>query len=148
MSLKKANSKKQIVKNYYNNSFLSELLMSNKYYYNIVEDSYMNKVGFLKIRSEILKKIRFLFLKKIRMNFFNKHLRIRSEKTDSFFNFVKFFSSLKKLKIFFYLITAVFLEPSKGKSFFKKFNDLHLVQKESISFFRNRKKNSLAQNPF
>lgn len=131
----------------FNNEFLSELLLSNKYYYNIVEDAYMNKVGFLKIRSQILKKIRLLLSKKIKMNFFSKDLKIRSSKISLSFNFFKCFLSLKKLKSFFYVLTGR-VKSVQNEFFFKSFNDSYLVQEESISFFRNRRKKFLPHNPF
>ena len=81
------------------------------------------------------------------MNFFSKDMRIQSSKASLFFNFVKRFSSLKKLKSFFYLLNTK-MQCIKSESFLNKFNDSTLVYDESISFFRNRRKNLLRHNPF
>ena len=53
--------------------------MSNRYYYNVIEDAYMNKVGFFKTQLKILKRTRLQFLKRVKMNFFSR-LLIKSNK--------------------------------------------------------------------
>jgi hypothetical protein len=59
--------------------FVTNFLLSNRYYYNTVEDAYMNKVGFFKTQLKILKQIRLKFLKRVKMNFFSSTL-IKSNK--------------------------------------------------------------------
>ncbi len=129
------------------NKHLFNLLMSNKYYYNTVEDSYMNKVGFLKIRSSILKKIRMSFLKRVKMTIFNKTLKLQSNRNCLFFS-LKPLLFLVNFKIFFSLLNTTFMKSFKEELFFKKNNLLSIYKNESISFFRQKKQKSIHHNPF
>jgi hypothetical protein len=141
--------KKDVLTAVFKNRFLFELLSSNKYHYNNVEDSYMSRVGFLKIRSMILKRIRRSFLKKIKMNFFStKRKTAQLYKRDSVFAFIKLFS-LKKLKNFFSVLTKILILNVIKKDFvFQDSSNLMLLNTESISFFRKRKKVWLPHDPF
>lgn len=108
----------------------------------------MNRVGFLKIRSMVLKRIRRSFLRKVKMNFFSSKRKIWSSKRSFFFAFAKL-SSLRKLNTFFYVVNTLLMRSLTKKKFsFNDSSNLILMETETVSFFRNRKKTWLPHNPF